>query len=145
MAKCRANYAKVKNKVCWNRNGRWQSPFRRSPLRTSPQQTSRNESRVEKLRAELLDAPNRKHIRRLMKRTFLQRRAWITAKDSPTVATVNEQFPCLKESRYVSTDLLVLSLSNPLKLSPFRLYTNKRNGAIPSLGLSKFWWKGLRV
>lgn len=63
------------------------------------------ENQVEKLQAELqLETPSRKRIKRLMKSTFTQRRAWITAKDSPTVQTILERFPCLKESKYVSTD-----------------------------------------
>ncbi len=57
-----------------------------------------------KLSAELeLEKPNRKTVRRLMKVTFPQRRAWITEEDAPTVPAIIEQFPCLKGSKYVST------------------------------------------
>ncbi len=61
---------------------------------------------MKKLHAELQSAnPSRKVVRRLMKAMFPQRRAWITAEDSPTVPVILEQFPCLKRSKYVSTDI----------------------------------------
>ena len=66
-------------------------------------------------------------------------------KDAPTVAMIHKHFPCLKESKYVSTGFLVLSLSDPLKMSPLHLHMNKMNSAHPSLGFSNIWWKGLRV
>ena len=73
------------------------------------QESSNQESydaNVRKLHAELeLEKSNRKTVRKLMKATFPQRRAWIAAEDAPMVPAIIEQFPCLNASKYVSVVL----------------------------------------
>ena len=59
--------------------------------------------------AELSETPNRKRLRKLMKKTYTLRRKWVLD-EAPPVLAVLSNFPCLKQTKYVSPLLCSLAL-----------------------------------
>ena len=56
--------------------------------------------------AEIGEEPNRKRLRKLMKKAYKLRRKWILD-EAPPVAAVLSKFPCLKQTKCVSLEYCV--------------------------------------